>query len=437
MTSKTRAALAAIAALTIAAPAQAQADTAVSPALARRSGELLAVLNGGGRPDETFAPEFLKAVPEGRLREVAASVRAQLGRATAVNSITARDASHADLAIAYERGRAHAFVVLAPDTRVIGFVIDRIEPADIAAMRSLDEIAGAFARLPGVAGFAVSDIEPGSEPQSALEPGRPLAIGSTFKLVILAELVRAIDAGERKWTDTVTLGTLELPAGGFNQLQPGTRVTLRRLAEEMIRVSDNSATDLLLHELGRRKVEGMLGPIGFSYADWNVPFLSTMELFKLKGVQGGTLGRRYLDADPIGRRQMLKEVARLPGSAIDRLYANGQPVLIDALEWFATPADLVRTMGWFARHRETAAGAEALRILSLNPGPAAPLHERFGYVGYKGGSEPGVVSMTVLLRDKVARWKVVTATWNDPAAPVDEARFGALMGRALEIVAGG
>ena len=45
--------------------------------------------------------------------------------------------------------------------------------------------------------------------------------------------------------------------------------------------------------------------------------------------------------------------------------------------------------------------------------------------------------MTVLVRDKVARWKVVTATWNDPAAPVDEVRMGALVGRALEIVAGG
>lgn len=127
----------------------------------------------------------------------------------------------------------------------------------------------------------------------------------------------------------------------------------------------------------------------------------------------------------------------MPGAAIGPLFADGRPVLIDTLEWFATPADLVRTMGWFARRAQTRAGAEALRILSLNPGPAAGSRGRFGYLGYKGGSEPGVVSMTVLVRDRVARWQVITATWNDRAAPVDEDRFGALVARAVEIVGGG
>jgi hypothetical protein len=255
--------------------------------------------------------------------------------------------------------------------------------------------------------------------------------------VILAELVRAIDAGERRWSDTVTLGNLELPAGGFDQLAPGTKVTLRALAEAMIRVSDNSATDLLLHELGRARVEGMLGPVGFSHADANVPFVSTLELFKLKGIAGGALGRRYLTLGPVERRRMLDgEVARLPGEAIDRAYAEGRPVMIDGLEWFASPADLVRAMAWFARHAETPAGAEALRILALNPGPATGTRARFSYIGYKGGSEPGVISETVLVRDKVARWKVVSATWNDPAAAVDEFRFDALVAKALAILAG-
>jgi beta-lactamase class A len=416
-----------------------QTATATIPAsLDRRARELVPILNGEGDPQATFAKAFLVAVPQAKLRDVAASVATQLGKATGIVTITPRDAHRAEVLIAYERGTAHAVVVLAPDAsaQVTGFLIDRLEPADIAALRSLDQVAQALAALPGFAGFIVSDTEAGSEPQAQLDPDRPLAIGSTFKLVILAELVRAIDAGERKWSDTVTLGQIELPAGGFNRLAPGTRVTLKRLAEEMISVSDNSATDLLLQELGRARVEGMLGPVGFRHADANVPFLSTLELFKLKGIDGGGLGRRYLALSAIERRRMLDgEVARLPGSAIDRLYAHGRPVMIDSLEWFASPTDLVRVMGWFARHADTAAGAEALRILAINPGPARAVRERFGYLGYKGGSEPGVISETVLVRDKVARWKVVSATWNDPVAPVDEFRFTALVARALAILA--
>jgi hypothetical protein len=408
--------------------------------IAERARELVPILNGGGDPQATFSKAFLAQVPEARLRNVATSVAQQLGKAIAVTQIIPRDAQRAQLSIAYERGTAHAVLVIAPDAggQVTGFLIDRVEPSDIAALATLDQVAQAMAQLPGAAGFIVTDVAAGSEPNVALAPDRPLAIGSTFKLVILAELVRAIDAGERRWSDTVTIGSVELPAGGFHQLAPGTKVTLKRLAEEMISVSDNSATDLLLHELGRRRVEGMLDPIGFSYADANMPFLSTLELFKLKGIDGGALGRRYLAASPIERRRMLDgEVARAPGSSIQRVYAAGRPVMIDSLEWFASPSDLTRAMSWFARHADTPAGAEALRILSINPGPAKAVRASFAYVGYKGGSEPGVISETVLLRDKVARWKVVSATWNDPAAPVDEFRFDALVARALAILATG
>jgi hypothetical protein len=435
--------LAALVAIASAANARAEGSAVmaqVPPVLASRARALVPILNGAGDVNATFAPRFLADVPEAKLRAVAASVAGQLGKATGVTLIVPRDPHRAELTIAYERGTAHAVIVITPDAsgQVIGFLIDRVEPADIAALTTLDQVGKALSRLPGSAAFVVTDIAAGRRPESALAADRPLAIGSTFKLVILAELVRAIDAGERRWTDEVTLGALELPAGGIHQLAPGTKVTLRRLAEQMISVSDNSATDQLLHELGRERVERMLGPVGFRDAAADVPFLSTMELFKLKGVEGGALGRRYLAAGPDERRRMLDgEVARLPGAAIGPLFADGKPVMNDKLEWFASPADLARTMGWFAAHADTAAGAEALRILAINPGPAHAVRERFDYVGFKGGSEPGVISETVLVRDRALRWKVVSATWNDPSAAIDEVRFNALMARALEIVAGG
>ena len=195
----------------------------------------------------------------------------------------------------------------------------------------------------------------------------------------------------------------------------------------------------MIRELGREKIEAMQARVGWQAPAANVPFLTTMEAFKLKGVGQGTLGRRYLALDTKARRKLLAgEVATTPGSAIGALFADGKPVLIDRLEWFASPADLARVMGWLNAHRTTVGGKEAMRILAINPGPAAALAKRFAYVGYKGGSEPGVVSMTVLVRGGQGlgqdRARVVSASWNNPAAAVDELSFGALVTRAVELL---
>jgi beta-lactamase class A len=410
---------------------------APSETIAARTRDLLPILNGEGTPTAVFASHFLEAVPEAQLRKIAADVTARIGRATGYQTITMREPQRAEVMIAFERGRAHGGVVVEPAGagRITGFWIDSVEPEDIAALSTLDAVAAEFTELPGTAGLAIMGVE-AEHPMVAQQAERPFAIGSAFKLVILAELVRAVDGGERKWDDPITLGATELPAGAFRGLAPATRVPLRQLAEAMIRVSDNSATDVLLRELGRERVEAMQTAIGLRHAQANVPFLSTMEAFKLKGVDAGALGRRYLASDTTTRRRLLQtEVARHTGAELSALFADGRPVMIEQLEWFASPADLVRVMSWFVTHADRPAGGEALRILSLNPGPGASLRERLGYIGYKGGSEPGVLNMTVLVRNPAGAWKVVTASWNNPEAGLDETRFAALVTRALTILA--
>ncbi|MBT0667690.1 serine hydrolase [Novosphingobium profundi] len=411
-------------------------EAAARGAMARREDELVALLNGEGDLAAMFTPAFRKDVPEAQVRALAASLRAQLGRATGIRERENLGAHEARMVVTFEKGSARAWMALSSEAphRIGGLRITGVMPAAVAALASLDEVAAAFAALPGKVGFAAQELS-ARPPEAALAPDTPLAIASAFKLVVLAELVRAIDAGERHWDDVVTLDGRELPAGGFRASAKGTRVTLRRLAEEMIRVSDNSASDLLLDTLGREKVEAMQAQIGFTHGARNVPFLSTMELFKLKGVNAGALGRRYLASDRPTRRAMLAgEVARLPGAAVGDLFADGHPVMIESLEWFASPADLVRALGWFHAHSRHDAGREALRILALNPGPAADVAGQVGYAGYKGGSEPGVLDMSVLLRDRAGRWWAVSATWNDPVHGIDLPRFQALFERALVLV---
>src|SRR3546814_19270934 len=73
----------------------------------------------------------------------------------------------------------------------------------------------------------------------------------------------------------------------------------------MVSVSDNSATDILLHALGRDKVEAVLPVVGIKEPAGMRPFLSTLEMFKLKGVDGGALGDQRLELDEKRRRKLL------------------------------------------------------------------------------------------------------------------------------------
>lgn len=160
-------------------------------------------------------------------------------------------------------------------------------------------------------------------------------------------------------------------------------------------------------------------------------------MFKLKAAIGGALMPRWLALNPAGRRKMLMgEIASVPLAAIDgKRFADGIPKAIDTIEWFASPADLARTMDWLRRNSEQGPGAEARAILSRNSGIGPAASARWNYVGYKGGSEPGLINMTLLLQAKSGNWFVVTAGWSNTAAPVDEARFVSLVTRAVELAA--
>ena len=103
---------------------------------------------------------------------------------------------------------------------------------------------------------------------------------------------------------------------------------------------------------------------------------------------------------------------------------------IDLVEWFASAADLVRTMDWLRRH-----GDEATRaILAINPGVGPAVTGDLAYAGYKGGSEPGVLNLSWLVHNRAGAWLVVTGSWNNSAATVEETRFLGLMSRAVQLV---
>jgi beta-lactamase class A len=363
------------------------------------------------------------------VNQITGQLREQLGAARAVAKIEPRSPTAASLSIDFERGLLTLNLALAaaPPHLIEGLLVTGTEMKG----DSFEKVLGEMKALAGHTSLAVAKLG-GAAPTylARHDAERPMAIGSAFKLFLLSELSRSIAAGERKWTDVVPLNRRSLPSGVLQAWPQGAPLTLHSLAALMISQSDNTATDVLLHALGREKVERMLPALGVKAADRNRPFLSTYEAFALKGGKDMGAAKRWDSASEAQRRAQLEELAKVREQDIDPARFIGAPVAIETVEWFASSEDLVRTMDWLRRN----GGAKAHEILAINPGLGSSVAGRYGYLGYKGGSERGVMNMTFLLRTKSGDWYSVAGSWNDPAKALEDQKFVALMSRAVSLV---
>jgi hypothetical protein len=75
-------------------------------------------------------------------------------------------------------------------------------------------------------------------------------------------------------------------------------------------------------------------------------------------------------------------------------------------------------------------------ILAVNPGLRDADHA-FSYVGYKGGSEPGIFNANFLLqRNSDGKWMYFGVTLNDEKHFIDERRAMAVVGAIRSFVVG-
>jgi hypothetical protein len=397
----------------------------------QRADDLVLLLNGKIEPERLFAPSFLAQVPKAQVESLAGELRRSHGAATAVTATEARTPTSGTVTIDLERAvlRAEMSIGPAPPYLIEGLVITPPQ----AKGDSVRDVFGALTALPGDISIAAARLDKdGAHPLLTQQADRPLAIGSAFKLFLLAELVSEVKAGERRWSDVVPLTRRSFPSGLLQTWPRGSPLTLHSLAALMISQSDNSAADTLLALLGREKVERSLAGFGVQAPERLRPFLATREAFLLKGGKTA-LRSRWAAADEAGRRALLAgEIARGSLDAVDPAVFTGPPAAIREVEWFASTRDLVRVLDWLRR----SADQTALAILAINPG-LPTLKRDFAYVGYKGGSESGVLNMSFLVRRPDGRWLAVSATWNNETAALDDARFVALMSRLLALIAAG
>ncbi len=273
---------------------------------------------------------------------------------------------------------------------------------------------------------------------------QPLAIGSIFKLWVLAELADQIDQGTATWDEQLAVRA-ELrsdPAGQVYQLDDGDTLTLRQHAEAMISVSDNTATDHLIDRLGRQSVEAAMVRSGVAEPSLNQPFLATRELFWLKFLADPPNPPEWYDADVDGRRAILASLAgktvpwyldpTIATSSNAEGLSQDQPRNLD-IEWLASTSDLCRTLD----HLDEVASKPGLEpvadILSINPGveldPDVWTHVRF-----KGGSEPGVLAMAWWLERNDGRMFVVVGILNDPDKGFSEIAAADLVNNAIDLI---
>lgn len=413
-----------------AAAGQPTAATAASPELRQAAEAVLGVLRGTADLRATFTPGFLAQVPETQINQISAGLAQQHGAVQELVSVEPRSASGGTIRIRTERSILVMDLGIEPQAphRVTQLLITGVEPV---GGDSFAAIARELQTLPGQVSFAVARLnDAGPTLVASHNPDQALAIGSTFKLIILGEISRQVRAGRLRWDQVAPLERHSLPSGLLQDWPLGSPVTVHTLAGLMISRSDNTATDALLRLAVRDNVERMMTTMGMRSAARNRPFLTTMEAFQLKAEDAPILAQ-WRSADEAARRRMLRERYEQGGAAIDVTRLGvGAPMAIDTVEWFASAADLARVMDWLRRNGdETTHG-----IMAISPGMPRPAAAPYSYLGFKGGSEPGVINLTWLVRNNSGVWHVVTGSWNDPAAPIDEGRFMALVGRALPLV---
>ena len=125
-----------------------------------------------------------------------------------------------------------------------------------------DRLGRVFAEA-GVDGFLHAiDLDSGREVRH--RAGEPVVMASVIKLGILVELFRRFDVGELAPDGRVRVTAAERSPGptGLSVMRHDVELSWRDLAQIMIAVSDNAATDVITLRLGKERIDATLRELG-------------------------------------------------------------------------------------------------------------------------------------------------------------------------------
>jgi beta-lactamase class A len=140
----------------------------------------------------------------------------------------------------------------------------------------------AISELSGVVGVAARHLETGRS--IGHNADEVFFTASTFKVPILAEMYRQVDEGTLDLSQRVELtDKLRVPGSGvLRELGNGISPTLHDLAMLMIIVSDNLATDIVYHTVGKESLNNTMQRLGLTKT--KLPMSCRDLLFSLGGL---------------------------------------------------------------------------------------------------------------------------------------------------------
>lgn len=373
---------------------------------------------------EYFTKAFQKAVPLEQLKSAFSDLYADTGKCVSMVGQQLRPREYRLVLTGEKKIDALLLVTFEESSELVsGLLVNGIDDPSFRIQTWVD-VESHFLRFDPRGKLSVTLKTSDSSIEFTHNSFDVLAIGSTFKLYILGALQRAVGLGVASWNEILPIREewKSLPSGLMQSLPAGEAVKLYEYAEKMISISDNTATDHLLHFLGRDEVANMLARMGNNHGKLSEPFLATNEMFKLKWAVDPVKTQNYLRQDVAGRIEILQSLKEVPLGQVGK---NGvdweKPTLINELEWFATTTENCEAMFWLANTNNP----EVRSILSKNV-PFVDFtssDSHWAFAGYKGGSEPGVISMTFLLESKKGNRACLSVSWNNETETVSRNRF--------------
>jgi len=351
-----------------------------------------------------FDKSVFKAVSEEKLKEIVNEYKTKLGE---LNYIDGKDGVYD---VICKNGKTESKVTLNKENLIVGFWFGQLNLFN----DTLETIVEELKKHEGT--LSINIVKNNKDKVFALNETEPLGVGSAFKLFVLKALNEKIKQKKAKWETVIKTDKnyFSLPSGFLQTWEDKSPITLKSLANLMISISDNTATDLLITYLGRDFVE--------KYSPKRVsPFLKTSEMFKLKWGVDKKVTENFINGSPKEKLQILKDIEKFD---INKVKFDASPTLISKLEWFISTKELC----------EVIYDVKDNTALQINTGIGLK-KDKWNYVGYKGGSEPGVLNLTFLVqKEKISDYYCVSVTLNNESKEVDQKKIIELVSRLVVLI---
>jgi beta-lactamase class A len=371
-----------------------------------------------------FDAAVLARIDPSQLNQALASVGTMLGGSGAVRLATIEVGKPRQLVATVARvggpPRLTASLTVDGNGLISGLVFRPVQSATPTSWQAIHRAVRSVA--PDVRVLVASVAGGSCQALHGIDASTPAPLGSMFKLYVLDALGRAVAARKLSWSErlTITAALKALPSGQLQNEPNGTKVSVTEVVDKLISISDNTAADMLISRLGQRAIDSALTTSGMGEPARDEPFLSPRELFILKLDQWPALAWRYLAADQAGRQALLASIDSRPLPALASVASLIKPRDIDGIEWFASADDICRVYASLSALARRPGLSPVAGALEINDGGLGLAPAQWKTTWFKGGSEPGVLTLAYLATTRTGRTYVVTVLAENPSAPINE-----------------